>query len=90
MCNTLAGLAETLFHQKKVQEAQTTISLAYDADPKNAQARWVYGLIMIKSGKNMAKALQAWEALRRDSPDFAEQVGVTKTLDAVKKMRGGK
>ncbi|MDP6927762.1 MAG: hypothetical protein QGG84_11820, partial [Rhodospirillales bacterium] len=84
---TLAGLAETLYHQKKTLEAEETISAAYQRDMSNTQARWVYGLIMLKSGKNMEKALQAWEALNRDSPDFAAQVGVSKTLEAVKQMR---
>lgn len=84
----LAGLAETLFHQNKTKLAQQTITKAYDADPTNAQARWVYGLIMIKTGQNIGKALEAWEALNRDSPEFANEVGVAKTLEAVKKMRG--
>jgi cytochrome c-type biogenesis protein CcmH/NrfG len=82
----LAGLAETLFHQGKNEAAQKAVTKAYDSDPKNTQAQWVYGLIMIKSGKNMARALEAWNALQRDSPEFAAQVGVTKTLEAVQKM----
>ena len=83
----MAGLAETLFHQNKTPEAQSTISKAYEIDPKNAQTQWVFGLIMIKTGQNIGKALEAWEALNRDSPEFAKQVGVTKTLETVKKMR---
>jgi len=86
----MAGLAETLFHQKKTAEAQSTISKAYEIDPKNAQTQWVFGLIMIKTGQNIGKALEAWEALNRESPEFAKQVGVTKTLETVKKMREGK
>ncbi|MEE2903310.1 MAG: tetratricopeptide repeat protein [Myxococcota bacterium] len=86
----MAGLAETLFHQKKTSEAQSTISKAYEIDPKNAQTQWVFGLIMIKTGQNIGKALEAWEALNRESPEFAKQVGVTKTLETVKQMREGK
>jgi len=86
----LAGLAETLFHQGKSPEAQEAVTKAYDADPKNTQAQWVYGLIMIKSGKNIERALQAWTTLNRESPEFAKQVGVTKTLETVQKMKAPK
>ena len=83
----LAGLAETLYQQDKIPEARTAADKAYGADPAHPQARWVYGLIHLRTGSNVAKGLEAWQALQRDDPDFAQQLGVTRALETVGKLK---
>ncbi len=82
----LAGLAETLHHAQKTDEAIEKIEKAWSIDPTHGQVRWVYGLVMIKAGRNMREAVEAWKALERDDPDYAARLGVTRTLEAVRKF----
>lgn len=83
----LAGLAETLYQQDKLQEAADTAEKAFAANNQHVQARWIYGLTMIKSGKNIGAAIEAWKALARDDPEYAEQLGVTRTLKMVEQFK---
>ena len=86
----LAGLAETLHKLEKGSEAQQVAQQAYAADPAHPQARWVFGLVMLKAGHKIGEALEAWRALSRDEPEYAKQLGVTRTLEEVDRMSGRK
>ncbi len=84
----LAGLSEALFAQRRLPEAVTTIESAWKQDPKDAQVRWVYGLVMLEAGKR-PEAISAWEALARDNPDYAAQLKLADRLSAAKKKVTG-
>lgn len=88
-----AFLAETYLAQGKMDEAIKQADKAYALDPKDSQARWVFGLVYIRANKDMKKGVDAWRALVADDPDYAEKAGVTKTLQQVEGMMkkpGGK
>lgn len=82
-----AMLAETLYRQEKVEEAQKTATAAYEANREHAHARYVYGLVHLKSGKDIGPALEAWRALLRDDPAYAEKTGVKATLEKVGQLK---
>jgi len=83
----LAGLAETLHTQNNPEEAERTAQRAYDLAPTHPQVRWVFGLIMLKRGRQIGPALEAWKALAKEEPEYAKQLGVIRTLDAIDQMR---
>jgi tetratricopeptide (TPR) repeat protein len=84
----LAGLAEMLFAQNQMGEAIANAEKAFQLDPKDAQVRWAFGLVMMKNGRRTKEALAAWQALRKDDPEYAEKLGVTKQLEAIEKVMG--
>lgn len=80
----LSGLAQTLLFQKKSEEAITVSEKAVAADPSDPQARWSLGYALIQSGKDVAKGIATWEALTRDSADYAKQINLQGMIDEVK------
>jgi predicted Zn-dependent protease len=84
-----AFMAETYLAEGRMNEAITQAEKAYKLDPTDSQARWVYGLVFIRSGKDMKKGIEAWQALAKDDPKYAEQAGVTKTLEQIRDMTKG-
>jgi cytochrome c-type biogenesis protein CcmH/NrfG len=81
----MAGLAETLFAQNKQEEAVKTIEKAYEIDPKDAQVRWAFGLIMMRNQIKMAEAIAAWQALADEDPEYAQRLGIPERLEQIKK-----
>lgn len=81
-----ALLAETYLHLGKNKEAVASAEKAYALDPNDAQSRWVLGLVMIRTGTNIGKGVEAWRALKRDTPDYAQQLGVTQALEQAEKF----
>ncbi len=84
----LALLAETYLVMKRPQDARKRADQAYALDPRDAQARWAFGLVHVRTQGDMGRALEAWRALVRDDPDFARQAGVTQALAEAEKMVG--
>lgn len=82
----LAGLAEAEFAQGRKDAAVATIEKAYAKDPKDPQVRWAFGRIMIDVRKRMPDALEAWRALVKDEPEYAERLGVPTRLKALEKF----
>jgi cytochrome c-type biogenesis protein CcmH/NrfG len=83
--SAMAGLAETLFAQNEQEEAIKTIEKAWELDPKDAQVRWAFGVIMMKNKMRMGEALAAWEALNADDPEYAKRLGIPERLETIKK-----
>ncbi|MFO0723425.1 MAG: tetratricopeptide repeat protein [Myxococcota bacterium] len=81
-----AFLAETYLAQGRMNDAIPQAEKAYQLDPQDSQARWVLGLVYIRTAKDMKKGVQVWQDLARDDPKYAEQAGVTKTLEQVQQM----
>jgi predicted Zn-dependent protease len=82
---TRAGLAEALALQGKVAEAVTTIDQAWAEAPSDPQVRLVFGSVMLQAGERRDEAIAAWEALVRDSPQVAEQYGISERLAALRR-----
>ncbi|MBI2377827.1 MAG: tetratricopeptide repeat protein [Deltaproteobacteria bacterium] len=83
-----AGLAETLLVQGKIDEAVLAATRAYSLAPGEPQTRWTFGIVMTKSGRDIAAGVEAWRALVRDTPDVAAQVGVQKFIEEYEKSLG--
>lgn len=83
-----ALLAETYFHQGKVDLAVSTAEKAYQLDSNDPEARFVLGMVLIQSGRDPARGVEAWRALQRDQPQLAEQLGVNKMLESAAKLGG--
>lgn len=84
--SALAGLAEALFAQEKVDPAVEAIEAAWATDPTDAQVRWAYGVIMIRSGKKVREGLAAWEKLLADEPEYAQRLGIPEMLEGVRRL----
>lgn len=85
----LAGLAEVLFAQKKHADAIEQIEVAYEVKPDAPEVRWAFGLIMLENRKRTEDAVAAWEALAKDTPEYAAQLQVPARLQAIKKYSKG-
>lgn len=81
-----AMLADMYLQQGKTDAALASAEKAYALDPKDPQSRWVLGLVLIRTGKDMGRGLEAWRALARDDPEYAEKLGVKKTLEEAEKF----
>jgi tetratricopeptide (TPR) repeat protein len=79
----VAGLAEAQLALGKNSEAQASADKAIALDPKDEQARWAYGLVMIRTTKNVPKAIETWRSLVADDPEYAKKLGVTKMLEQI-------
>ncbi len=79
--SALAGLAETLLVQGMTKEAVQHAKRAYELAPGEPQTRWTFGLVMTKSGVDVAAGVDAWRALARDTPEVAAQVGVPQFIE---------
>lgn len=77
----LAGLAEALFSQGKLEEAVATIEKAYRADPDEPIVQFVFGVIMVKGQRDPRRGVEAWKRLRAAQPDYAEKLGIPKMLE---------
>ena len=86
--SALAGLAETQFVQKRLDDAVTTIEKAWAEDASDPQVRWIFGVVMIQKRKRLPEAVQAWEALARDTPQYAEQLDLKKKIASAKLLVG--
>ena len=82
----LSGLANVLWQANKKGEAVLIAERAHAADPTHSQVRFVYGMIMLKSGKNIGTALEGWKALQAEDPEYAKQTGVTAMLERIGKF----
>lgn len=87
--NALAGVAEMLFAQDKADEAVQPAELAYELKPTDPEVRWVFGLVMLSKNKRTEDATAAWEALIKDTPDYAKQLGVPDRLKIIKAYSKG-
>lgn len=87
--NALAGVAEMLFAQEKNDDAVSPAELAYELKPTDPEVRWVFGLVMLSKNKRADDAIAAWEALIKDSPDYAKQLGVAERLKVIKTYTKG-
>jgi cytochrome c-type biogenesis protein CcmH/NrfG len=83
--SAVAGLAQAEFGQGRTADAIAHAERAIKLDPNDAQARWVYGMVMVKTG-SIPKGLAVWRTLVRDEPELAARLGVTKMLDMVDQM----
>jgi Tfp pilus assembly protein PilF len=81
----LAGLAESMFAQGRQPDALATIQKAYQLDPKDAQVRWAFGLIMLRNRQRTAEAIAAWESLVAEDPEYAAQLRIPELLEGHRK-----
>ncbi len=84
-----AGLAEAYFAMGNMKKAMELVDAAYKAHPKDAQVRWVFGLIMLKNRTRIPEALAAWKALAKDEPEYAKQLKVAEQLEEIEKLAKG-
>lgn len=77
----LAGLAEALFSQGKLEEAVATVEKAYAADANEPIVQFVFGVIMVKGQRDPQRGVEAWKKLKAAQPDYAEKLGVSKMLE---------
>lgn len=77
---TLAGLAEAELEAGRQEAAIATAEKAWRLDPEDPQVRYVFGLVMLRSQRRGEEALEAWRALLRDTPEYAERLGVDQLL----------
>lgn len=82
-----AGLAETLYAQRKKAEAKTVVEAAHRLDPNDPQVRYTYGLIMLEEPGKKAEALAAWEALMAAEPGYAEQLRLKERIAAARAQK---
>lgn len=82
----LALLSETYLVMKRPDDARRYADKAYATNPKDSQARWAFGLVHVRTGGDVGRALEAWRALAKDDPEFAEQAGVTRSLAEAERM----
>lgn len=87
--NALAGVAEMLFAQDKADQALQPAGLAYELKPTDPEVRWVFGLVFLSKNKRTEDAMAAWEALIKDTPDYAKQLGVAERLKVIKAYSKG-
>jgi cytochrome c-type biogenesis protein CcmH/NrfG len=80
----LSGLAQSLLAQSKLEEAAKTAEEALATDPRDPQARFTFGFIMLKAGKNLERGIKEWESLARDEPEYAKKMGITEMLAKIK------
>ena len=85
----LAGVAEMLFAQDKTADALQPAELAYELAPKEPEVRWVFGLVMLAKNKRTDDAIAAWEAIIKDTPDYAQQLGLAERLKVIKTYTKG-
>jgi tetratricopeptide (TPR) repeat protein len=81
----LAGLADTLYAQKKDADARATIDKARSIDPKDPQVRYVFGLIYLEDKTKQKEALESWASLLADDPGYAAQLKLADRMKALKK-----
>jgi tetratricopeptide (TPR) repeat protein len=84
--SALALLSETYLVMKRNDDARRYADKAYATNPKDSQARWAFGLVHVRTRGDVGRALEAWRALAKDDPDFAEQAGVTRSLAEAERM----
>jgi cytochrome c-type biogenesis protein CcmH/NrfG len=82
----LSGLAQTLLVEGKKDDAAKAAEDAVSIDPGDPQTRFTYGYVMFKLQRNMKRALETWEGLERDEPEYAKKSGVT---DMLAKLKAG-
>ncbi len=85
---TRAGLAQALSAQGKEAEAVREIEAVFADSPTDPQVRFVFGALMLRSDERRAEAIAAWEALVRDTPDIAEDLGLPERLAALRQIDG--
>lgn len=85
----LAGVAEMLFAQDKAVDAMQPAELAYELMPTEPEIRWVFGLVMLAKNKRTDDAIAAWEAIIKDTPEYAEQLGLADRLKVIKTYTKG-
>jgi hypothetical protein len=84
-----AGVAEMLFAQDKAVDAMQPAELAYELMPTEPEIRWVFGLVMLAKNKRTDDAIAAWEAIIKDTPEYAEQLGLADRLKVIKTYTKG-
>lgn len=82
--SALSGLAQALLAQEKVDEAVQAARRGIAADPKDPQARWTYGLVMLKAKRDLEGALSAWETLIKDEPEYANRLRLPEMVARLK------
>lgn len=87
--HALAGVAEMLFAQEKAEDALKPAELAYELLPTDPEVRWVFGLVMLSKNKRVDDAMAAWDALIKDTPDYAKGLGVPERLKIIKAYTKG-
>jgi tetratricopeptide (TPR) repeat protein len=84
--SALALLSETYLVMNRPDDARRYADKAYATNPRDSQARWAFGLVHVRTRGDVGRALEAWRALAKDDPDFAEQAGVTRSLAEAERM----
>ncbi|MBK8013726.1 MAG: tetratricopeptide repeat protein [Deltaproteobacteria bacterium] len=83
----LAGLARSLWRAEQTKEALDVAEAAYRQAPTDPEVRYVFGLIMLKSGRNPEIGLSAWKALARDDPEYAARLGLPASIEQLERFR---
>lgn len=73
-------LARVRHEQGRTEEAFRLADAAYAAAPEDPQVRFGYGYVNLLNRRNGPQALAAWQALLRDDPDYAKEMGVDALL----------
>jgi cytochrome c-type biogenesis protein CcmH/NrfG len=81
----LSGLAHALLAQGKNAEAIQAAESSVRADPKDSQARWTLGIVLMRTGKDVVRGIQMWEALVKDDPTYAKQMKLPEQLEEIRK-----
>jgi tetratricopeptide (TPR) repeat protein len=86
----LSFLAETLLFQNKGADARTVAEQALAVAPKDPQALWILGLVLIRAQQDVGRGVELWRTLVKLDPVYASQVGVTQALEEADKLRQDK
>ena len=85
----LAGLARALWLAQQTEEAIKVAETAYRNAPNDPEVRYVFGLIMLKSGRDPQSGLAAWKALLRDDPEYAARLDLKTSIAQLDRFRPG-
>lgn len=86
----LSFLAETLLFQSKAADARAIAEQAFAVAPKDPQALWILGLVLIRAQLDVGRGVELWRTLIKLDPAYASQVGVTQALEEADKLRQDK
>lgn len=78
---TLAELGRLLLEGENPDEALKLVDQAWTLAPEEPQVRFAFGLVNLRNRRRGKEALEAWQALLQDSPQYARELGVERLLE---------
>lgn len=83
--STLASLAEAEWSLGHRERALELIDRAMALGPDDPQVRFMFGALLLRAGTRIEEATSAWQALLRDQPEVAEQLGIRERLASLQR-----